>query len=222
LTVDLRAYVFIDSLEIRTYSGRDAAVSLAATAPRRALVEGDSAGLVYPGEAYALRLGVHNLAADTLRFARVQLELPDSVSLQQVAPQPDERNGQTLFWHVPALAGHDSLNIDLTLLAPDTVAPGYTALWHQARLQAPNDPEPGNNQAGAVVFAFADSTGQAPRFADVSLRLETELFGEAADDGAIGPGDSLRYTLRVRNAGPDSAFAVQLHSNLPAILENVQ
>lgn len=133
--------------------------------------------------------------------AKVRDVLPVGLALVGTAPSgcTYDTASRTLECTVTSLNAGASVTFPLTVQV-NTVAAGQTSVTNQASVSSLGDPVDSNNQA-EVVVPVADL--------DVGLTKAVSL-------AAVQPGQSLTYTLTVRNLGTAAASGVVVTDTLPA------
>ncbi|RME01351.1 MAG: DUF11 domain-containing protein, partial [Calditrichaeota bacterium] len=214
--------VYLDSLQLAFSAAVDAGIAVSAKTARKTYFAPDSAGWVYPGEDYQLELDIENGGDFSARDAIVKLTLPAEVSAIQYSLAPSQVNGQVVQWDLPELAPGAARQIRLDLRTAPILPPGWTRLQHIAELVTAQDDNPSNNRAQAVVYAWADSSGRRPQFADLEVQLQLQNRDQYVElPGGlpkIPAGEKVAFALRLHNAGPDTAKEVRLTYFLPAAL----
>ncbi|HPF35418.1 MAG TPA: hypothetical protein P5571_08965 [Candidatus Krumholzibacteria bacterium] len=150
------------------------------------------------GDTLTARLALQDGGPDTLQDAVVQVGLPAGLTLlDAVASHGAYAAGQ---WSVGALASAATATLDLALLVDAGTAGQDLALDAAVASARPGDPTPA---------AQPDTLAFHVRGTDLEL---TKLVNVAS----ARPGETVIYTLSVRNAGPDAAGAVTVNDRLPA------
>lgn len=154
------------------------------------------------GDPVRATLTLDNAGPDPLQTAVIQVGLPDGLTLTGAAPGAGDWNGALSEWAPGPLPTGSATTLVLDFLVADGnvgTTPNFTALVADAR---PSDPTP----AAAPATAFVTVRG-----ADLSLDI-------SANVGSAGEGESVYYTLTIRNEGPDPVGGVQVRDLLPASL----
>ena len=201
--------VYLDSLKLIHEPIIDGSVTLTGSGFAR-YSSTDSLPVVYPGETYSLSALVRNLERDILAGASLTLRLPRGFSALNFSLSPTSADSAAYRWQLPDIAAFDSLSIEMQIAVPPSLAPGTALLAHSVLLNAPTDRNPANNADTLWIYSHADSLGQRPTFADVSVDILLDEQQQTAD-GAIG----LEYRIIVQNAGPDTALSLTLMNRIP-------
>ena len=145
---------------------------------------------------------VQNLGADPATNVTLSDLLPNGLRFDGASPGGSTTyNSGTGFWNVGTLAVGASvtLTIDATVLPPASGAPLPKTNTASVATSDQYDPNPGNNQSSATV---------TPLYADVSI-------AKTVSDAAPYLGDTITYTLVVRNDGPNTAQSVLVTDTFP-------
>jgi uncharacterized repeat protein (TIGR01451 family) len=154
------------------------------------------------GDTVAFTVMVTNTGPDAATNVRVTDLLPPGLTFVGATPSQGAYASATGVWTVGTLAsaGTATLVLRATLVAPDQRTNTATVSGVDQF-----DPDPGNNGAAATV---------SPQQADLVL-------GKSVDNPIPNVGDTVMFTVLVRNAGPDAATNVQVTDAIPAGLSFV-
>jgi len=145
---------------------------------------------------------VQNLGADSATNVTLSDLLPNGLRFDGATPGGSTTYSSTTgVWNVGTLAVGSSvtLTIDATVLPPSSGAPLPKTNTASVATSDQYDPNPGNNQSSATV---------TPLYADVSI-------AKTVSDAAPYLGDTITYTLVVRNDGPNTAQNVSVADTFP-------
>ncbi|WP_307814458.1 ricin-type beta-trefoil lectin domain protein [Glycomyces sp. YM15] len=165
-------------------------------------------GEVAPGEHLDYRISVHNAGPSNATEVTAEDTLPDGLVFAGAASGSCTGDGQVVTCGpTDLIAPGDTVNH----LYQVTVDPGYTGsgadLGNSATaISSTADPDTANNTAAAVLPSIG-----AP---SADLRLTKQRDGS----GAVTPGNTFRYALTLRNAGPSAAQNATITDTLPADL----
>jgi uncharacterized repeat protein (TIGR01451 family) len=121
--------------------------------------------------------------------------LPAGLTFVSATPSVGSYDALTGIWTVGTIAsGTQTLQIMATVVSPTAETNTATATAREF------DPDPGNNSASATV---------TPQQADLQVQ-------KTVDQSQPSVGDVITYDIKVKNAGPDDATAVQLTDSLPS------
>ena len=151
---------------------------------------------VRPGSKVTYTISVTNLGPDAATAVTLLDTLPEGTS-----PAKGGCEGRRIKCYLGTIGGGESTTLTLDVnVAPDARG----SLRNKATVSSlTDDPDMANNEAVATVRV------QPPERAD--LRLSKTL-----DSEEVLAGGTVRYSIRVTNAGPDAATAVTLLDSLPA------
>ena len=151
---------------------------------------------VRPGSKVTYTISVTNLGPDSATAVTLLDTLPEGTS-----PAKGNCEGRRIKCYLGTIGGGESTTLTLDVnVAPDARG----SLRNKATVSSlTDDPDMANNEAVATVRV------QPPERAD--LRLSKNL-----DSVDVLAGGTVRYSIRVTNAGPDAATAVTLLDFLPA------
>ena len=151
---------------------------------------------VRPGSKVTYTISVTNLGPDAATAVTLLDTLPEGTS-----PAKGGCEGRRIKCYLGTIGGGESTTLTLDVnVAPDARG----SLRNKATVSSlTDDPDMANNEAVATVRV------QPPEKAD--LRLFKNL-----DSEEVLAGGTVRYSIRVTNAGPDAATAVTLLDTLPA------
>ena len=151
---------------------------------------------VRPGSKVTYTIRVTNLGPDAATAVTLLDTLPEGTS-----PAKGGCEGRRIKCYLGTIGGGESTTLTLDVnVAPDARG----SLRNKATVSSlTDDPDMANNEAVATVRV------QPPERAD--LRLSKTL-----DSEEVLAGGTVRYSIRVTNAGPDAATAVTLLDSLPA------
>lgn len=150
------------------------------------------------GDTLVARLTLHDGGPDPLQNADVQVTLPAGLTLLDAAAS---QGGYAAgLWSVAGLAAGADAVLDLTLRVDGGTATSDLVLAARVVAARPGDPAPGTDPAELSLHV---------RGADLVVE-------KAVNVAEARPGETVIYTLTVRNDGPDDAGGVVLGDALPA------
>ncbi len=158
---------------------------------------------VTPGQQITYRLLVSNLGPSDAR----NVVLADVAPSELLAPEYSLDNGTTFLpWSSPLNLETIEADTSAVILIRGTVSDSAAgSIVNTAVLSSDTpDPNPDNNSSSVTVPVSAAS-------ADLSIM-------KTASSETVSPAETLTYTIRVSNLGPDSADAVMLTDTIPALL----
>lgn len=155
------------------------------------------------GDSVVLTINVSNAGPDTATSVVVTDTLP--AGLQFVSSTSGNFNGNTGIWNVGSIAAGATSTLAITATFGSAVAITNTAQVSSA-VEFDIDSTPANNLESEDDQA---SVTINPATADLSLT-------KTVDDATPSVGDTVTFTIRVDNAGPDAATAVQIRDLLPS------
>ena len=151
---------------------------------------------VRPGSKVTYNITVTNLGPDSATAVTLLDTLPEGTS-----PAKGNCQGRRIKCHLGTIGGGESTTLTLDV---NVASDARGSLRNKTTVSSlTDDPDMGNNEAVATVRV------QPPPRAD--LRLSKTL-----DSEEVLPGGTVRYSIRVTNAGPHLATAVTLLDTLPA------
>ena len=149
------------------------------------------------GDTITFTVALTNLGPDPATGVAVTDLLPAGLTFVSATPSQGTYDGMTGLWTVGTLASGAAatLPIQARVDSPD-------ARFNAASVSHADqfDPNPGNNRAGAL---------EVPQRADLAV-------GKSVSDPTPNVGDTITYTVRVTNNGPDAATGVTVQDVLPA------
>ncbi len=157
---------------------------------------------VLEGEEVVFTLGVRNVGGVAVGGVAVVDSLPEGLELMGAVPDVGSFHGGTGRWEVGAMAPGATASLVLTARA--VVGAGGQTLVNVARVtpgEGFQDSNPSNDRATASVAVLRPT-------ADLSVLKE-------ADRTLAAEGDTLTFTVAVRNAGPFDTDRVQVVDALP-------
>jgi uncharacterized repeat protein (TIGR01451 family) len=159
------------------------------------------------GENVTFTITVQNRGPATATGVRVSEPLASGLSFVSAAPSQGSYDPVTGLWLVGSLAADANASATLSVVATVT---GVGAITNVAELialdQFDPDSTPNNGAAGEDDRASVTLAGQS---VDLSL-------SKTVDNGSPNVGNSINYTVTVRNAGPSNATGVVIADPLPA------
>ena len=153
-------------------------------------------------DSFEYRLRVVNLGPDTARNVEVQDALPAAGVLVRVSGG-GVVTGRLVTWHVSRLAPGDTLRYSVWYRWPVSAAEGGSITNTAVVRSGPGDRNPANDTSRVVTTA-------EPSLAEPDL--EVVKSGPAS----VAGGDTIGYTIRVRNLGSGPASGVLVADSLPA------
>jgi uncharacterized repeat protein (TIGR01451 family) len=146
---------------------------------------------------------VSNTGTNNATGVTVRDLLPTGMSYQ--SHSGGTYNSTTGIWSIGSMPSGLSDTLTITARATTTgVKTNVAEVWNSN--QADSDSTPGNSVASEDDYASVTVT---PRAADLSIT-------KTIDRNAPNPGDTVRFTLTLNNAGPDAASGVTVLDSLPA------
>jgi uncharacterized repeat protein (TIGR01451 family) len=149
------------------------------------------------GDTVTFTVTLTNAGPDAATNAQVTDLLPAGLTFVSATPSQGTYTSTTGAWAVGAVAngGVATLQIQATVSSPSAQTNTAT-ISHSDQF----DPNPGNNTAGAT---------ETPQQADLAV-------GKSVSNPTPNVGDTITYTIRVTNNGPDAATGVTVQDVLPA------
>jgi len=152
------------------------------------------------GDTVVYTVVVSNAGPDAAAGVAVGDTLAAALNPAGAAATSGSYNGGTGVWTVGALAAGAADTLTITaILNPGT---GGTIVLNTASagVATPNDPVPGNNTASVALTVLAVA----------GLEVEKTVSAATSSEG-----DTVRYTIRAANLGPDDATGVAVADTLP-------
>ncbi len=183
------------------------------------ITDTDSSGSITPGDRMRYTLIFHNLGQQTL----TNVGLTDSIpaNLAYVSSSASASSG-TISVNAPAVtvsgltlpvSGMATAQFDVTVGAAGTFTNQGTATSDQTgsvKTDSNGDPTDGNQP---TVFIAVASGGGTPV---IDVQKRWQLVVDLNGDGRVNPGDTLGYTITLRNTGSAGATNVRLADSIPA------
>ena len=175
----------------------------AATAPQLQITKTANATIVNPGDPITYTVQVKNIGTDVAHNAVMTDTLPAGFSFVTTSPVAASIVGQTGTWNLGEMIVGDTRTITYTV----NVAPGTTAGTYDniAKAKADNAPE---------VSTLVPVETRVPKV----LGEETEpvlQLTKTVSKATVAPGDTVTYTVEIKNTGTGSAINVILTDLLP-------
>lgn len=152
---------------------------------------------------------IRNLGPNPAFAITVRDTLPDFVT----AIAPDSLSGNALFWQIDALAAEQNTTITYQARVESPLPQSPLELINSSRVFAANDTNSANNFATVTIVASNLPPPPARNY-DLSIQKSANL-------DSVTAGESITYTLVVRNLGPNTAFNVTVRDTLPEFLTPV-
>ena len=179
--------------------GTDNTASATETPLRSDLVVSKSVDAAHPnvGDTITYLVTVTDAGPDAATNVQLTDLLPAGLTLLSNTPSQGTYNATTGLWSVGTLASGGNATLQLRAMVVSPAAQTNTAaISHSDQF----DPNTGNNSASAT---------ETPQQADLAIL-------KSVSDSKPNNGDTITYTLRVVNTGPDTATGVFVTDVLPA------
>ncbi len=171
---------------------------------------------VRPGDLLTYALGITNRGGDVAREVVVTDVVPPALVVEDAGGAAVQ--GDTLVWRVGDLAPDAVRELVFTARVRMPLANG-TIVDNQGRLAAANLGVPAVTDDPRTPLLGDPTRVQVVSAADLSGGTKTV---EDLNGGDVRPGDRLRYTITVRNAGDDAARGLVVRDPLPEALRDPQ
>ncbi|MDQ7051523.1 MAG: hypothetical protein Q9P14_00955 [candidate division KSB1 bacterium] len=190
----------------------DLAVHLTAEADTAVLVDGRPTPAVHPGEAFDLRLHIHNFGPNPADSFAAVLHVPAPLQLLRaadalLAETPDFKRYR---WAWPSLETDSSITLNLRAMLLQTDDLPAKPLWLTARIESPQDTLTNNNRDSTAVASLPTPT----YWPDLALEqwVQTDSFTVVRGDTLwlAAPGGDYLTALVVRNLGRSPAVDIRL------------
>lgn len=175
----------------------------AATAPQLQITKTANATIVNPGDPITYTVKVKNIGTDTAVNAVMTDTLPAGFTFVTTNPTATSIVGQTGTWNL----GDMAVGAEKTITYTVNVAPGTTAGLYDNIAKAK-----ANNASEVSAKAFVET--RVPQVLGEQTAPVLQLR-KTVSKATVAPGDTVTYTVEIKNTGTGSAINVILTDLLP-------
>ncbi|MFC1975408.1 Ig-like domain-containing protein, partial [Chloroflexota bacterium] len=192
----------VNRVTVQDGSGHTAEAEAITRLPAQAVdVHKDASYLVYPGGDVVYTVTVRNSGAATLYDVTVTDPVPTYILNPRAISDGGHFDGNTaVVWQLAAMAPGESVTLTWTGMVDIEIPAREQSVWNEVSVTT----------AGSLAApARARSLVQRPA-----------LSVAKSATAAAGPGETVAYTLTIRNPGQAPAYGVEVHDPIPAYILN--
>ncbi len=180
------------------------------------IVEPDTLNAIRPGEMYEYNLTIENIGQYYAKDVTLVQHLPDSVRFIDASIQPIEINKDSLVWKFPIFQVSRSEHIIVSVQLASEVPQELETLSSEAILYTANNTLYERDVVTDTVGIIHPEKSKIPENYDLSLSqladTDTTIEIEGLTFPAVLQGDSLSYTLNIKNYGPGTAYQFEVQN----------